>query len=362
MREEVHAEAAKHEKKVQEEWRQERKIKCLIWDLDNTLWHGTLLESERVSLRKEAVDLIHALDERGILQSIASRNDHTQAMTKLEQFQLQEYFLYPQINWGTKSTSVGAIAKNINIGMESVAFIDDQRFERDEVAHVHPDVLVIDASKLNNIKDMPEFLPRFLTDDSKRRRHMYMADIVRKQVEERFDGPQDQFLRSLGMHLTIAPAKESDLKRAEELTIRTNQLNTTGRTYSYTELDAYRKSERHHLWVAQLTDKYGDYGKIGLVLIEIKEDEWWIRLLLMSCRVMNRGVGAVLINHIRNRAREAGVRLFAEMVPNDRNRMMYMTYKFNHFKESQKQNGLTIFENNLSEEQEFPNYLRLTLI
>jgi FkbH-like protein len=354
-------ERARQEKKATDEWRRERKVKCLVWDLDNTLWKGILLEDNSVSLREDVIHVIQTLDERGILQSIASRNDYAEAMSKLKDLGLDEYFIYPQINWGSKSISLDIIARSINVGMDALAFIDDQKFERDEVAHVHPDVLVIDAVDINGVLAIPEMMPRFVTSDSRQRRKMYLADFERKQVEERFEGAQEDFLRSLKMSLYIGPAKESDLKRAEELTVRTNQLNTTGRTYSYDELDGFRKSDCHHLWVADLKDKYGEYGKIGLAFIEIIESQWWIRLLLMSCRVMNRGMGAVFINHIRNEARENNVRLFAELIPNNRNRMMYMTYKFSHFKEVEQNDGITIFENDLSVEQPFPDYLTISM-
>jgi len=349
-----------HEEAAREEWRSERKIKCLVWDLDDTLWNGVLLEDQQVTLRDGVADVIRTLDDRGILHSIASRNDHDEATARLEYFGLQEFFIHPQINWGSKSNSIQKIAKSINIGIDTIAFIDDQPFERDEVRSVHEDVLCLDATDLTSILDLPEMTPRFITEESRLRRKMLQADIIRKSAEESFEGAQDQFLASLDMHLKIHPARESDLKRAEELTLRTNQLNTTGRTYSYTELEALRKSRNHHLWVASLEDKYGSHGTIGLVLIEIIEGKWWIRLLLMSCRVMNRGIGGVVINHIRNKAREAGVQLFADMIENKRNRMMYMTYKFSHFREVDQSGDMTVFENDLSQLQTFPSYLQIT--
>lgn len=116
-------------------------------------------------------------------------------------------------------------------------------------------------------------------------------------------GPKEEFLTTLKMMLTIAPASVEELKRAEELTVRTHQLNTTGYTYSYEELDQFRQSDRHLLLIAGLDDKYGTYGKIGVILVECFEAVWTIKLLLMSCRVMSRGVGSVVINHIRNEAR-----------------------------------------------------------
>jgi len=339
----------------------EPKIKCVVWDLDNTLWNGVLLENDRISLRDGVTDIIKTLDSRGILQSIASKNEHSHAMAQLEAFGLSEYFLYPQINWNSKAQNIETIAKKINIGIDTFAFIDDQPFEREEVNFSLPDVLCIDAADIDKVLEMPEMNPRFITEDSSIRRLMYLNDIKREQVEENFVGPKEEFLATLNMVFTIAPASVEDLKRAEELTVRTHQLNTTGDTYSYEELDHFRQSEQHILLVASLDDKYGTYGKIGLTLIECGYEVWTIKLLLMSCRVMSRGVGSVIINHLRNEARNHGVRLQAEFIENDRNRMMYMTYKFAHFKEKEKINDLLILENDLSRVQKFPEYLTIKL-
>ncbi len=341
--------------------RADRKIKCVVWDLDNTLWNGTLLEDSNVVLRPEVREAMQVLDKRGILQSIASKNEHAMAMAKLEELKISEYFLYPQINWGPKSGSIQRIAKDINIGIDTLAFLDDQAFEREEVSFTLPEVLCIDALEINEMLERQEFKPKFITDDSGKRRKMYMADITRNNIEEHFEGPQDAFLSTLEMVLSIGPAREEDLKRAEELTLRTNQLNTTGYTYSHEELNFFRHSDNHRLIIAGLDDKYGTYGKIGLLLIETTEDTWIIKLLLMSCRVMTRGVGTVLINYIRNEARKHGVRLMAEMISNDRNRMMYMTYKFNHFNESEERDGLMILENDLTRHQAYPEYLTLKI-
>ncbi|MFM2058202.1 MAG: hypothetical protein RLY71_2587 [Pseudomonadota bacterium] len=336
-----------------------QKIKCVVWDLDHTLWDGILLEDGEVTLRAGVVDIIRTLDRRGILQSVASRNDHAHAMRKLEALGLAEYFLYPQIHWNSKADSLRTIAQKLNIGLDTFAFIDDQAFEREEVAFSLPQVLCIDAADVATVPDLPRMHPRFITDDSARRRQMYLSDLQRNAVEETFTGPKNEFLATLGMVLTITPAREEDLQRAEELTMRTHQLNTTGDTYAYEELDRLRQSDRHRLLIAGLEDKYGTYGKIGLVLIECGEQVWTIKLLLMSCRVMSRGIGGVLISHIRRAAREQGVRLQAEFVANDRNRMMYMTYKFNGFQEAGPagEGGRVLLDNDLGRIPEFPHYL-----
>lgn len=337
----------------------ENKIKCLVWDLDNTLWNGTLLEETDVIPNPIVLSLIKTLDERGILQSIASKNDHDLAWAKLVSLGISEYFLYPQIHWNAKSDSIKSIASLINIGIDTIAFVDDQAYEREEVSFSHPEVLTIDASDIPKIENMEQMTPRFITDDSKIRRQMYQSDVRRNEVEKDFSGAQDEFLTTLGMSLSITTARTEDLKRAEELTQRTNQLNTTAYTYDYDELAYYSKSPDHLLLVAGLEDKFGTYGKIGLVLVEKSAEVWTIKLLLMSCRVMSRGVGAVLITFLRNLASENGVALRAEFVTNDRNRMMYMTYKFNQFREIETRDKWTLLENDLSVIPEYPAYMKI---
>ncbi|MFC8274219.1 HAD-IIIC family phosphatase [Streptomyces sp. NPDC057271] len=337
-------------------------VKCVVWDLDNTVWDGVLLEDgDGRPLRPGIREAIEELDRRGILQSIASRNDHEAAAAELERHGLLDHFLYPQIGWHAKSASVRAIASSLNLGLDAFAFVDDDSFERAEVAHEIPEVLCVDAADAADLPARAEFTPRFVTDDSARRRAMYRADQVRAEVEREHTGPQEDFLATLGMTFTIARAAEEDLQRAEELTLRTNQLNTTGYTYSYEELDAFRRSPDHELLVARLEDRHGPYGTIGLVLLERGRDAWRIKLLLMSCRVMSRGVGGVLITYLRRRAKEAGARLLAEFLPNGRNRMMFVTYKFSGFREIGRDGDLVSLEADVADVPEFPGYLKVAV-
>lgn len=341
----------------------ERKaVKLLVWDLDNTLWHGTLLEGDGVRIRECVPSVLKVLDERGIVHSIASKNDHDLAMAALRQIGIEDYFLYGQINWNSKAANIRAIATSINIGLDTVAFVDDEPFEREEVKHSLPEVLILDPVELESLIKRPEFNPLFVTDESVRRRGMYLADIQRKQAEEEFIGPSEEFLATLGMEFTIAAAQEEDLKRAEELTVRTHQLNTTGYTYSFEELNAFRKSPDHLLLIAGLDDKFGSYGKIGLTLIEKTSDVWTIKLFLMSCRVMSRGVGAILMNYLLNLSREAGVRLQAEFRANGRNRMMLITYKLGGFKEIRRSGDFVLLEYGLPRVQPDPEWVKVRVM
>lgn len=334
-------------------------VKVLVWDLDDTLWKGTLLEGDDVQPRPGVVETIEALDRRGILHSIASKNDAEMANAKLEELGLSDYFLYPQIGWSAKSASVRRIAESINIGLDAVAFIDDQPFEREEVEHAVPEVLTFNADEVDQLLERPELMPRFVTDESAIRRDMYRFEIERKQAHDEFEGPDEEFLASLGMRMTIAPAGPEDLKRAEELTQRTHQLNSTGITFSYEELDQLRQADDHLLVVAGLEDKYGTYGKIGLALVEKGSEVWTLRLLLMSCRVMARGVGTILLSHLLMRAKQAGKRFRAELKETSRNHLMKVTYRFAGFKEIEKKNGTAVLEHNLEGVQPYPTYVEI---
>lgn len=341
------------------------KIKCVVWDLDNTLWDGILLESTGpMTPKPEAITLIKELDSRGILQSIASRNEHDIAIEALDACGLKDYFLYPQIGWGAKSQAITAIAEQLNIGLDTFAFIDDQPFEREEVQSVHGVVRVFDETTLPMLSARDEFQPLYVTDDSKQRRALYQRDALRKQAQESFAGPEESFLRSLEMKLTLASAREKDLFRAEELTVRTNQLNTTGVTYSVDDLRGLIASPNHQVVVAELSDRYGSYGAIGLVLLSQNPDSsdtqsgWCIDLFLMSCRVMSRGVGGVILTLLRRSAAALGQNLRARFVETDRNRMMYVTYRFAGFTEEQ---GTDLLINSLENIPAIPDYMAVTI-
>jgi FkbH-like protein len=338
------------------------RIKCVVWDLDGTLWDGVLLEDDLVTLRPWVVERIRRLDGMGVLHSIASKNDRESALEKLRAFGLTELFLYPQITWSSKSSSIQLIAKALNLGLDAFAFVDDQEFERAEVEHGAPGVTCLDIADLDEALARPEFQPRFVTDESAQRRVMYQAQLAREEVESDFVGTSDEFLAELGMTFTIEPARREDLQRAEELTVRTNQLNATGRTYSYEELDALRESPGHLLLIASLTDKFGSYGKIGVVLVELGAPMWHLRMLLMSCRVMSRGVGMVLLNHIMRLAVQAGSELRADFVETGRNRMMQITYAFAGFREESRNGAHVVLAADLANLQPPPPYVRLEIL
>ncbi|MEU6024578.1 HAD-IIIC family phosphatase [Micromonospora sp. NPDC048871] len=336
-------------------------VKCVVWDLDDTLWHGTLSAGADLVLRDGVVNVIKTLDARGVLQSVASKNNHDDAVRKLEEFGLAKYFLYPQINWNSKSSSVAAIREKLNIGIDTIMFVDDQPFERDEVAFVHPDVETVDSAELGTMLSMPRLSPTVVTEDAARRRQMYLEDQARSEAELAYQGASDEFLSGLDMIFTISRAKDGDLLRLAELTERTNQLNSTGIQYSYQQLEELMDSPDHDLWVCELTDRYGSYGKIGVALVEKQDDRWTVNLLLMSCRTVSKGVGTVLLSFLLHRAAENGKRFFARFRRTDRNRQMLVTYQLANFRVVWREGNDYLYENDLAVRQEYPGYIEVKI-
>ena len=173
-----------------------------------------------------------------------------------------------------------------------------------------------------------------MTSDSGRRREFYRAALKRNADETEFGGTEKEFLESLKMRFLVRDARVEDLGRAEELVVRANQLNSTGVTYSFDDLHAMVESNENIVLVAELEDRYGSYGQIGIAVIEVGAAEWTIMLFLMSCRVMSRGVGSLFLGLIAERAALKGVRLQARFRDTGRNRPMYVTYRLAGFTEA----------------------------
>ncbi|MGW0520131.1 HAD-IIIC family phosphatase [Crossiella sp. NPDC003009] len=306
-------------------------VKCLVWDLDNTLWNGTLLEGDDVGVSEEIRAVVKTLDARGILQSVASKNDHDLAWAKLEQLGLAEYFLLPRIGWQAKSLSVREIADRLRFAHDTIAFIDDQPTERAEVNHHLPTVRCYPADAAAGLAELPEFSPATITPDSRRRREMYDAGFRREAGQAEFAGSDQDFLRSLELRMDIGRADAAELARVEELTLRTSQMNATGVHYSDETLRGLIADPRHEVLTATMADRFGPHGAIGVLLLRTGAAAWHLKLLATSCRVVSFGAGAVILNWLADQAARSGVHLVADFRRTERNRMMEIAYRFAGF-------------------------------
>jgi len=276
---------------------QTKTVKCLVWDLDNTLWNGVLVEDgpEKLVLKPGIADIIRELDERGILHSIASKNNREEALQVLKQLRLDKYFLCPQISWQPKSESIRAIARQLNIGADTLLFVDDSAFEREEVRLACPEVRTLDAQLYQTLPEMKE-LTVPVTDESKSRRAMYQLEAERQTAAEGFGNDYLAFLKDCQIELSITPLAEENLTRVHELTQRTNQMNFSGNRYDRDVLEKVRHTSYLDTYVISCRDRFGSYGVIGFSIVDSREPR--MTDLMFSCRVQSKRVEHAFLAHI----------------------------------------------------------------
>lgn len=266
--------------------------KCVVFDLDNTLWKGILLEGA-VELRAEIAELFRRLDERGVLISIASKNAAEDALAQLKSFGLDAYLLYPQIGWDPKSEGLRRIAAAIDIGIDTFIFVDDNPFERAEVAQVLPRVEVLPETAIPTLLDHPR-LQGAVTPESKARRQMYKEAAAREVAAQSFED-YTAFLKSCDIRVSIRPDRPADFDRIAELVQRTNQLNFSGRKYGRDEIAAILRDPGRDRFVVDVADKFGSYGTVGFCLASWAGDTLTIEDFMLSCRVQGKFVEQALV-------------------------------------------------------------------
>jgi FkbH-like protein len=322
-------------------------VKCVVWDLDDTLWRGTVAEGDEPLVGDATRAVIAELDRRGILQSVASRNDPAMGEVALRRVGLADYFVHPQIGWGEKTAAIAVIADALGIGLDSVVFVDDSPFERAAMAHEHVEVRCIAPDELAQLLADEVFSPHLDGDHSERRR-FHQADGVRRAAETSFSGSKVAFLQSLDLRMTIRPLEETDIDRAVELIDRTNQLNATGTSLSSAELRTLRWSAGHLVLVCELADDFGDYGVVGLAVLAVASTRWDLMMFLMSCRVLARNAGGALLSWLMRKAKECDATLWARFVKTARNRPLWITFKLNGFVADDDGDGCRTLRNDLS--------------
>jgi FkbH-like protein len=304
------------------------KIKCVAWDLDNTLWEGVIgdVGHENVSVKHEALKSIKKFDEMGILQTIVSKNTYEIAWAKIEELELQDYFLYPAINWGRKSESLKTIAKELNINIDTFAFIDDSSFERNEVKSALPQVRVFDVVELPELLSKTEFdIP--ITIASKNRRVSYLNEVNRKNITASWEGDYDTFLKSCKLEMRIFTL-QSDIERERclELIQRSNQYNISVQRQTEKSFNDMLTSELYKCFGMSLSDEYGDYGIIGFASFKHEGNRIQLQDFVMSCRVAQKKVERAFFNHILNQ-REIGLEFYIKVQKTERNKPLQDEFK-----------------------------------
>ncbi len=336
--------------------------KCIIWDLDNTIWDGISLEG-KVHIRNEVRQTIKELDDRGILHSIASRGEEDVALKTLEKYKLEHFFLVPKINWLPKYFNIKTISDELGIALDSMVFIDDDVFELEQMSFMIPEIHTIQADKASELPEMSIFSPTVITNESKNRRAFYKSEQKRTQAEASHL-TREAFLKSCCMKLKIEPIRKMDASRVLELSTRTHQLNTTGRIFHESELNdiMLSKSETMKIVTAALNDKFGSYGIIGVAIIETIGSVWRLIYLAISCRVMGRGIERALLTRLIYTAKVNGFKYVeATLRETGKNKMMRALYQMMGFQKWRvcKEDQLMIFRANINSIPKSPQWVEI---
>lgn len=264
-----------------------KKIKCVVFDLDNTLWDGIVGDDEtsKIVLKKNVLEFIHKLDERGIICSIASKNEYSIAWKKLIELKIEDYFVYPEIHWGEKYNSIKNISKNMNIGTDAMAFIDDSPYERRAINNFLPEVRIFEEIS-DDLINKEEF-DVLVTGEGKNRRKFYLSDDLRKKDKELYNADNLSFLKSCDMKINLLESSKN-ITRCTELIQRTNQFNISKYKFNKAELNSHLNQNDSFCW--ELKDKYGDYGIVGFLSYKINSKVIEISEFTMSCRAAARYV------------------------------------------------------------------------
>lgn len=294
-------------------------FKCVVWDLDNTLWDGILIEDgeDKLRLKPNIKEVIQELDSRGILQSVASKNDAEDALRVLKKFGIDEYFLCPQISWNPKGQAIKTIAEQLNIGIDTFLFVDDSEFELQQVMATSPQVRVLDAKLYTTIPEMEECqVP--VSQESRERRKLYQVEFSRQETQKSFGDDYSAFLRSCGIELTIQPMKEENLERVHELTQRTNQMNFSGNRYDREVLRGILSTPHVDTFVLSCNDHFGTYGVIGFSIVDTSEPR--MTDLMFSCRIQSKRVEHAFVSYlVRKYGHDMGRDFFANYRKTPRN-------------------------------------------
>jgi FkbH-like protein len=299
-----------------------RGVKCVVLDLDNTLWGGVIgddgVEGIKIGPHGDGEPFyrlqlyMRELNRRGVLLAVCSKNTESVALRAFadhpDMVLRREHFSSFVANWSDKAENIRSIRGELNIGYDSMVFVDDNPFERDLVRQLLPEVIVpelpedpaqyVECLSALNLFETPSF-----SAEDRARKELYEREAVRRQEAAAFSSVEE-FLTSLDMKIAVEEFDEFHMPRISQLMQRSNQFNLTTRRLSVAECAALRADSKFLTLYADLSDRLGAHGLISIVIVERGDNVLWVRDWLMSCRVLGRGVEQFLMNLVVHHARE----------------------------------------------------------
>lgn len=332
--------------------------KCLVLDCDNTLWGGVVGEEglNRIQIGKghpgsafkEFQQAILDLYQRGIMLCLCSKNDPAAVQEVLDQHPDMvlrcEHFVKIKANWNDKAQNIKEIASELNIGLDSLVFIDDSEFETSLVRKFLPEVTALtlppDATLYANwLRSCGLFDTLTYSSEDRARSEMYKAEEKRGEVQKKFTDIRE-YLRYLEMEVEITSADEFSLQRIFQLVQKTNQFNLTTKRYSEPELSALSEGEKSRVFSLKLKDRFGDSGLVGVWVLLFEAGCCKIDTLLLSCRVIGRDIEKWILHHILSECQKRRLsRLIGVYRETPKNLLVKEFYPQNGFKLSGEKDG-----------------------
>jgi FkbH-like protein len=313
--------------------------KLLVLDLDDTLWGGVVGDVGWENLQLGGHDpvgesfaafqrALKALTNRGVILGIVSKNTEAVALEAIDRHPdmvlRRDDFAGWRINWQDKAQNLAELVAELNLGMNAVAFIDDNPAERERVRRALPEVLVPDwpADKLLYEKALAElscFDTPAISEEDKARTRMYVSERRRQEARTAAQS-LDEYLASLGVEVTAEPLGEGNLQRSTQLLNKTNQMNLATRRLTEAQLTEWAAGPGHAVFAFRVADRFDDYGLTGLASMAVEGEVARVADFVLSCRVIGRGVEQAILHVLAEHTRSAGAKeLVAEYRPTDRN-------------------------------------------
>jgi FkbH-like protein len=354
--------------------------KALVVDLDNTLWGGIIGEdgitgiqlgaeypgAAYQSLQRVMLDL----SRRGVLLAVCSKNNPEDAMDVLEKHSgmvlRPEHFACLRINWADKAKNLREIAEELNIGIDSLAFFDDNPVEREQVRAALPQVSIIDIpqdplSYAATLRDFPGFERLTLSAEDQQRTDMYAAQRKRSHAEQTFQSKED-FYHYLEQEAEVVTVDRATLARIAQLTQKTNQFNLTTRRYSEQQIAELAANPNWRVLSVRVRDRFGDHGLVGVAITRDEGDACEIDTFLLSCRVIGRDVETALLSHLSQSAAARGrQRLCGWFLPTAKNAPAREFYPLHGFELQQNNVKGSLWAFDLQKAQiACPEWIKLT--
>ncbi len=355
--------------------------KCLVLDLDNTLWGGIVGEDgfDGVQLGPkppgnafvEFQKRILSLYERGVILAINSKNNPEDALKVIREHPYmvlrEKHFAAIKLNWNNKAANIKEIAKELNIGLNSLVFLDDDQTNRALVREMVPEVLTIEMPKdpslyAQTLMNINDFNILQLTEEDKKRGRMYAEQRKRRELESSTVDLTD-FLKKLKLKVKISEANSFTIPRISQLTQKTNQFNMTTRRYLEEDIKKFVDSDDFWVYSAEVKDRFGDNGLTGVTIVKKSGDSLIIDTFLLSCRVIGKRVEDALLAFIIKKAKKECFReLIGEFIPTRKNVPAKDFYSKSNFKLLKKEDKGEIWSFDLENlDFPFPDFIEIEM-